>query len=324
MKEFLKMNYGIQVKNKVRYRQLEGFQDDEHLYFIIPSLNKETIHMEQAALGYFLAENSYDQIAYPLTSLNGEWFQMIENTPYIVTKVETPLDSKPSSHGTYLANFHQLSTTYQYEPQEISSYGQWKDLWISKLTAFEQKTQEEAAEYRNDYYRLVMDSLPYLVGVSENAIQYLQETESERRYHLHDQGTIAFRRYQNNVEQPIIWFHDLVYDHPTRDLAEFIRYQLLSDSKNGLNNSKQFIQDYQSIRPLSVFSWRLLYARLIFPIHIFDCLEDTFIHRDFEKQYKQLQSILDQQHDYELNLSKFFEMMEVDYQSLRIPVLHWL
>lgn len=324
MKDFLKVNYGIQVHHKVKYQSFEGYQDDHHLYFIIPTKNKETIYMEQAALSYFLLENGYHQVATPVPSLAGKWFHMMENIPMMVVKIDEVKKQHQASHGTDLANFHQIGTAYQYEPEQISSYGKWKDLWINKLTAFEHKINEEASKHKNNYYRLVMDMLPYLIGISENAIQYMQESESERRYHIYDQGTVTFRRYHENVQKPIIWFQDFVYDHPMRDLSEYIRHQLLSDDDQGLEISKQFVAEYESVRLLSIFSWRLLYARLIFPTHIYDCLEDAFLYQDFNQSYHQLNQILHKQEKYEKRLASLFEVLDVDYKKFQIPMLYWL
>ncbi|MUK90013.1 hypothetical protein GMD78_16705 [Ornithinibacillus sp. L9] len=325
MKDILRSDYAIHVRDLIHYKGLEGYKDDQYLYFIIPSKNKETIYMEQAALAYYLFENGYDHIALPIPAVNGEWFRMINDDSCMVVKVEQLRNHSSISHGMRLAQFHQLSSSYNFEPQEISSYGQWKDLWINKLTAFENKLSEEAAYHSNAYYRLVMDIFPYIIGISENAIQYMQECEVETRYHMHDQGTICFQRYKNNLQDSIIWINDLVYDHPTRDIAEFIRYQLLwNNNLNGHQEIISFMNDYQSIRPLSVFSWRLLYARLTFPIHLYDCIERGFLNHQYEKRYDELNDLLTRQEKYEEELAIIFDTLQVDYKSLHIPVLHWL
>lgn len=113
-----------------------------------------------------------------------------------------------------------------------------------------------------------MDFMPYLSGISENAIQYMQESEYESRFHETDQGTITFRRYHGQFSRHHLWLTDFAYDHPARDLAEFIRNQLLQ-TEDPMDGIQAFLEDYQQVRPLSVFSWRLLYARLLFPIHFF-------------------------------------------------------
>src|SRR5699024_5628412 len=98
-------------------------------------------------------------------------------------------------------------------------YGKWKQLWIDKLTSIEHSVFDEAQKYLNSYYDAVIDSLPYIIGISENAIQYLNETYYESNFDESDQGTITFLRYTDHLLQPIIWVNDLSYDHPTRDIA---------------------------------------------------------------------------------------------------------
>ncbi|SET34189.1 spore coat protein YutH [Oceanobacillus limi] len=324
MKDILRSDYAIHVRDSIHYKGIEGYRDDQYLYFIIPATNKETLYMEQAALTYYLVENGYNHVALPVPTINGEWFRPIDNTNYMVLRIQQLQGQISTSYGKKLAEFHQLSSNYQYEPQEISSYGQWKDLWINKLMAFENKVNEESKSYSSSYYRLVMDILPYIIGISENAIQYMQETESETRYHLHDQGTFSFQRYRNNLHDPIIWMYDLVYDHPARDISEFIRNQLLWNEEDDHKEIANFVHDYQSVRPVSIFSWRLVYARLLFPVHLFDCLEKGFSSRDFAQQEEELKEMIHRQEKYEQKLASIFEMLQVDYQSLEIPVLHWL
>lgn len=326
MKNLLAAEYGIDVRNQVHLLGKEGFQDAECLYFIIPSNNREVIHMEQAALAYYLAENNYHHVAYPIPTANGRWFVHDENEhTYMVVKVDQLQEINPrESHGKKVALFHQIGTAYRYEPQEISSYGQWKALWINKITQFEQRLLKEAKANSNQYYRLVMDMLPYLIGISENAIQYIQESEADPRFHEIDQGTIVFQRYRKNLLESVIWGNQLAYDHPSRDIAEFIRHAFLTSNFDGWDIVKPFMSDYQEIRPLSVFSWRLIYARLLYPIHLFDCLQRGFVYQDYDRSYEELKELLNKQVYYENYLGQFFHRLQVDYKNLDIPVVHWL
>jgi len=325
MKDLLTNDYAIQINEKVTVNGKEGFKDAEYIYFTISAPNKEAIHMEQAALAYYLVETGYLHTAYPVRNIRGDWFTTIEESRYIVVRLNQLQGDVPSSNGELLADFHQKHTPYDYEPENISSYGQWKQLWINKLTLFEKQIVQEAKSKTNsNYYRLLMDILPYIIGISENAIQYMQETMEDGRYHEGDQGTIAFRRYHHNLLEPIIWPHDLVYDHPTRDIAEFIRATLLSGTGQSEAEVISFMNAYQSIRPLSIFSWRILYARLIFPIPIFDLLQKSFIIQDDDNHYLEMVDLLEKQTVYEQKLRSFFEIVGVDHETLNIPVLHWL
>ncbi|MEC5424926.1 hypothetical protein QGM71_15675 [Virgibacillus sp. C22-A2] len=322
LKTMLATYYAIHDGKELVVNGRDGYKYDGYLYFIILMENKEIIYMEQAALAYYLVEKGYPQMAIPIRNINNEWFTIYEGNNYMVIQVQQVKQVNEDTNGKLLADFHQIGTLYNFEPQAISSYGQWKQLWIDKLTAFENKIVEEARENPSDYYRLVMDTLPYLIGISENAIQYIQESERDTRYDGTDQGTIAFKRYTTNLEKPVIWTHDLVYDHPARDIAEYIRFMMLTRENHDAVVS--FMNSYQSVRPLSVFSWRLLYARLVFPIHLFDQIDNGFANPDLEVSYIRLQELLEKQTHYEGKLRNFFEHAGVDRESHRIPVLHWL
>ncbi|GGB36590.1 hypothetical protein F3157_03330 [Virgibacillus dakarensis] len=323
MQDLLATYYDIQTEGTVMLDNRYGNKNGEYIYFIISADNKEAIHMEQAALAYYLAENNYHHTALPIQTRHGDWFLEYQGKHYLVLQVNLLGERNPSSPGRQLAEFHELGATYRYEPQKISSYGQWKQLWINKLTGFEKKLSQEAEEHPCDYYRRVKDAFPYIIGLSENAIQYVQETEQEYRFDNADQGTIAFKRYQDSITKPVIWTDRLVYDHPVRDLAEHVRYLFLQDG-NKKNDLNLFLHDYQSIRPLSVFSWRLLYARLIFPIHLFDVLERGFNQEDSDLLDQELTHLLAKQTVYEKRLGEFFDDLGIDHQGLQIPVLHWV
>lgn len=321
-RDLLHTHYNIPVDEQMILNSREGYKYREYLYFTITVENKEIIHMEQAALAYFLMESRYYQMALPVQNSNEEWFTNYRGKSYMVLQVQQLHRDDSLSAGESLAEFHQIGTSYSYEPQEISSYGQWKQLWIDKLTAFETNIEQEAKNNPNNYYRYIMDVLPYIIGISENAIQYIQESERDSRFHESDRGTIAFKRYDNHLAESILWGDELVYDHPSRDLAEYIRTLLLTNA-----DQKQlitFLKDYQSIRPLSIFSWRLLYARLIFPVPIFDLIEGGFLTDDYEQLYTKTLDLFAKQSDYEEKLRGFFEVADVDAEALHIPMLHWL
>lgn len=280
--------------------------------------------MEQASLAYYLAENNYPNLAIPIRNKQGDWFLEYQGKRYMVLQLHEQQRVNHSSPGRQLAEFHQLGSMYRYEPKEISSYGQWKHLWIEKLSLFEKNMTQTAMENPCPYHRLVMDVFPYIIGISENAIQYVQETEQEYRFDMVDQGTISFKRYHDNITNSVLWADSLVYDHPARDLAEHIRTYFLQEEIRS-NEINEFLQDYQSVRPLSIFSWRLLYARLIFPIHLYDILERGMMQRtSYDQLYHELKPLLANQQQYEQRLAHFFANLDIDQERLQIPVLHWL
>lgn len=319
--DWLYENYKIHPETKRWIAGKECYQASQYVYFITSIDNNEIIHMEQAVVAYYLAENGYSHMAIPIPNHQGGWLTSYEDVSYMVVKGLASRTESQAANGSLLAQFHQIGSLYHYEPQAISSYGQWKQLWIDKLSWIESNVEKAAQAEVTNYYRLVMDILPYLIGLSENAIQYIGESEQELRYHESDQGTISFRRYMNQLQQPLMWPMELVYDHPARDIAEFLRQLFLQPHPD--EAVFHFLQDYQKNRPVSIFFWRLVYARLLFPIHIYDCLEQN-LSTVQDKGYEQLKDLVQLQDRYEANVSRFFEWAELDCDFLQVPMLHWL
>jgi len=323
MRDLLNTFYAIHISEEILIEDRVAYQCDNHIYFITLATNNKALHMEQSLLAYYVVEKGYDQTAHPVPNNYGEWITHYRDEDYLVLKVTSLKNRKKADHGKELAQFHRNNSAYAYEPQHVSSYGQWKQLWIEKLTNYEKKIIEEAKEHKNNYYRLLMDILPYIIGICENAIQYVNECNQESRYDQSDQGTITFQRYHDQLQRSIMWHTDLVYDHVARDLAEFIRYQLLYNEEQAFNDISVFLKSYQSIYPLSIFSWRLLYARLIYPAHLFDLIDEAFTGRNFEKHYEQLRRMIDRQTNYEYCLHRFHESVGLDPKRLQMPVVHW-
>ncbi|MFS0751010.1 hypothetical protein [Oceanobacillus sp. 1P07AA] len=315
--EMLSSLYSIQSEGKRTIDNREGYTKGEYIYFTISGKNRETILMEQATLAYHLKENGVANVAYPIANSNGDWFTSYGDDNWMVLELDMNSIRNTKVPGLQLGSIHQIGASFQYEPKTISSYGKWKELWIEKLTFFEEEIEKQAKEVRGDYYRELMDILPYIVGVSENAIQYLQESEKEQRILETDQGTCCFVRWNPQGNQ-VLWTDGFVFDHPTRDIAEYIRWCFVNQRDK--DNMIRFLHDYQSYQPLSIFGWRIIYARLLFPIHLYDLLEEGFTSRD-TSMLIQMQTI---QESYEKQLREFFQIVGVNTSDWQIPVVNWL
>lgn len=318
MREMLDIYYRILPDGKITLNGKEGYTQGNNIYFTISSSNKKTILMEQAALSYFLAENVEGRISVPVPNVNAEWFTDYGEESFMLLYIQDTPPSYRMSPGAQLANFHQSGSEFNFEPLTISSYGKWKELWVDKLTTFETGIESQAQELPNEYHRLLMDFLPYLVGISENAIQYLHESAQDRRYLDTDRGTICFNRLEGEIDSHIVWTDNLVYDHPARDIAEYIRYLICNDADGSA--IRTFVEEYESVYPLSVFGWRMVYARLLFPAHLFDFIEKGFASPDPEG----LVRLMEKQASYEYAMREFFDNAGVSADSWNIPVVHWL
>ncbi|KGP91751.1 hypothetical protein N780_18750 [Pontibacillus chungwhensis BH030062] len=325
MRDQLQQEYQVYLGKEIHDNGLYGFEGNDGRYFLIPYEEGQDDEVyEQRTICEYIRNQGAVQIGVPLFTKEGTLYTQKDNQSYML--VHVPWASSDVSEGEWLTNLHDIGNRYPYQPQQISRYGQWKSLWESKVDAwFEQYKVQWNERPSSSMRRLFIETFPYLEGISENAIQYLQESEQDWRYEQNDQGTFTLKRLHPSMMSQIIWPHTLVYDHPARDLAEWIRYSLLSHGTNAYPAIRTMLDEYERNRPLSVFSWRLIYARLVYPVHLYDVLERTLQAGEGEQNTleQEYRSLLQQQGQYEKQLKEFFDAVHIDYKRLSIPILDW-
>lgn len=114
---------------------------------------------------------------------------------------------------------------------------------------------------------------------------------------------------------------DWVFDHAARDLAEYMRHTFLHHRDDFNRQGFRFLQEYEQITPLSSFSKRLLYSRLLFPLHYYEIVEGYYISSESEKHYyeEQLDYILSDS-GYEQFLNAAQEFMNMRAQNIFVPL----
>lgn len=319
IQHYLANFHGEQIQMNNYY----GYQTVDHYYFIVPTYLHEGVHLEQGWCADYLINKGYLRIAKPIQNQQEQLITIENDQSYIVLKARKTRKNN-EKHAIQLAQFHQTGALYPYTPNHISTYGVWQSLWEERLAMFEAYYQKQI-EIRpvSRYLRLFIDTFPYVIGLTENAIQYLQETNQDYRFDNVDQGCITFQKYKNQLDQDIVFSDQFVYDHPTRDLAEYIRPYLLTSETNSKLKIRMFLNAYEKKQTLSVFSWRLLFARLICPIHIFDFIEQAMDVTDKEETYLAYRDLLEKQLSYEAQLNNFFSLVGIDPNYNQIPYLEW-
>lgn len=99
--------------------------------------------------------------------------------------------------------------------------------------------------------------------------------------------------------------------------------------KEGRSDDEQirhFFREYERLTPLSAFAWRLIYARLVFPLHYFECIEGYYSTNKEEERHgreQTLRIILANTRNYEQFLATFYDRLEL-VRRFRLPTIKWL
>jgi spore coat protein YutH len=332
LQKLLENQYGITVEEYVKLDSFDALRGNGYLYVIAKPGSREVEDIQELEK---IAEHlrNYGDHLVPifLPSKDGSLITTWEEKKYCVLANRQSEKQQTIKLGRKLAKFHERGKTVPFKIERSSRIGQWKQLWEKRLDQIEKVWNDLLFQTPEDEFeRMFIDSLPYYIGLTENAIQYLVDTEIDDEPVESDSGTVCHERFSQNswganyyMKNPLDW----VFDHRSRDLAEWTRERYFRNTQTYELELKQFFGDYQSIASLSSFSWRLLFSRLVFPLHYFECIENYYItNSEQEKKLleEQLSKILRQSTEYERFLGKFFLLAGAPIKRLNIPHLDWL
>ncbi|MFD1020503.1 hypothetical protein [Thalassobacillus hwangdonensis] len=319
MEELLRDFINLDHASAVQVDHQTGYLHEGVLYFVERSIGNERAYLELQDVCEFLSRSGIEGMTFPVRIRNDQYSISARDGSYVICQGFPPSGKVLPFSAQQLADFHRVGASYPYQPTTFSSYGGWRTLWANRIDRFEAEVSRLYQERPvADWHRAWIDAAPYVIGLGENAIQYLQESEQESRHHEADQPTITFDRYPTQ-SQTLIWFNELRQDHPSRDLAEAIRPMLLRE--NGAQEMTSFLQNYQARSPLSFFGIRLLYARLLFPVHLLDQFRNA--QADERGLMEETRQIFENQKRYELHLKMFYEWLQLSARDMQLPVLDW-
>jgi spore coat protein YutH len=332
MQLMLEKKYGVKVNEHVKLDSYDALRGNGWFYLISrPGNRAEEEITELEKIAEHLRNYGDHYVPIFLPSKDGKLLTDWENSQYCVL-ANQQMDKNPKLKlGRKLAKFHERGRRIPFQIERSSRVGQWKDLWVKRLEQMEKAWSDLLFHTPDDEFeRMFIESFPYYMGLTENAIQYLSDAEIDDEPIESDHGTVCHERFSSHswgidcmIKNPFDW----VIDHRSRDLAEWTRERYFRNSQTYHLDLKQFFDEYQSISTLSPFSWKLLYSRILFPLHYFDCVESYYINHS-EQQRKmleeQLNKILRQSSEYERFLGGFFQLVEAPVKKFKLLQPEWI
>lgn len=332
LQRMLEKQYGVKVNEQVKLDSYDALRGNGWLYLIAkPGNRAEEEITELERIAEHLRKYGDQHVPMFLPSKDGKLLTSWENNQYCVL-ANRQTDKQPKQRlGRKLARFHERGRKVPFQIERSSRIGQWKDLWEKRLEQMEGVWNGLLFQTPDDEFeRMFIESFPYYMGLTENAIQYLVDAEIDDEPIESDYGTVCHERFSSQswgidcmIKNPFDW----VLDHRCRDLAEWTRERYFRNSQTYHLDLKQFFEEYQSIASLSPFSWKLLYSRILFPLHFFDCIESYYITRSEQEKKvleEQLSKILRQSGEYERFLGGFYQLVGAPTKKFKLSQPEWI
>ena len=261
MKELLKANYNISNEiDVIENDSYCSFLFNEKKYYFVPFYRSEEDLKDLINLNEELIVKNIPTSRFVLNKFN-QFITVFDNKKYIL--FETDLNISREYNVLDMVKFsEQLIVNNK---KSVLYRNSWGDLWSSKIDYFEYQVAQLGKDKS-----IILKSFSYYVGLAENAIAYVNNTNKNYQRSVYENITlqrkrIIFPNIQLNYFNPL----NYVIDIEVRDVASYFKSLFF----NSYEDLWIDVNSYLKRKRLSIYGYQLLYARLLYPSYYFDVYE---------------------------------------------------
>lgn len=300
MENFINYYYGINVENIYFDNKKYIFYYDNCEYNL-KSCNNTDLDVYYNLLSKELRK--YDCFSEIIINVNNNYITFVDNKPYILLKVI----SKQNRVINYLDISTNMFINYNNNLVRLVRFP-WIKLWEQKIDYFENIFFSNKNKYKKIYPLFF-----YFVGVAENTILYLKNTNNEEKKELIDNLVVAHERLSINCDKYDYYDpSNIIFDHSSRDISEYLKSSFINN-KFDINILENYLLNYQFSR----YGLRMIYARLLFPSFFFDYL-DSMLLNDNEIDLLYLEARIKEFYSFIQDITQFF------HTKYNIPIINWI
>lgn len=300
MKNFINYYYNFNIDNIYFSNEKYFFNNDKIRYVLKPCHNLDISSY------YYDLGNQLKRYKYFFTIIlnrENDYITWIEGKPYLLLEVGNINNEKISVFDIKNNYFIEINNKLS-----IINRFPWIKLWENKIDYF-----EEWLFVKQEGYKKIYPLFHYFIGVAENALLYLKESERDEKKEQSDQLIVSHNRLNINYE--LYDYYDpsnIIIDHASRDISEYIKSMFLHKVWE-----LDLIKQYLKKQYFSRYGIRILFARILFPSFFFDYLEKMITNQtDIDLLY--LESRVDEFQLFIKDISLFF------YENYNIPMISWI
>ena len=277
MKNFLSYFYNIDVKNLIKTKDKYKFQYRNNQYVL------ESINLDENTI--------YSIYNLSLAIINSG----IKCNQIILNNQNNPTTAYDNKIWVLMKTFNNFNERITFEdiftfPIKTSNYNffknnDWKTLWSRKNDYLEYQINQFGLDYP-----LLRESFSYFNGLSENAIQLLNNVTNDDLYIVHKR--ISYHMTYYDFYNPF----NMILDTKVRDMAEYFK-DAFSLKKDILEEVDFFLNNYY----LTSNEKLLFIIRMMYPTFYFDMFENI---TDALKEENKIKKVIASINDYENLLNK--------------------
>ena len=309
MQNIINFYYNLYPVNISKRDNYYYFVENNKYYFLIPYDRDIKDSKSLYQLNKMLIDNNIYMHEWILNK-NNELLTSYNNVSYLLYKINLNINKKTTlSHIAYLSNIN-INLVKDIVRDN------WISLWMDRVDYLEYQINQMGKKYP-----IIVESFNYFVGMTENAISYIKNTTIETKMNEYDMPVLSHRRIHNTINSlynPI----NIIFDHRSRDISEYIKLSFFNNNKNIYNE----LDLYFKYNYFSEYGIRLLFGRVLYPSFYFDMYEDTILTKREEISLLDLTKRIDEYENYLKDiyfyLKKYYDLPEVKWISKKNKVIN--
>lgn len=287
MKQTIEYYYNLVIEDLFLENDTYHFIYDGYDYFFV-SFNRENKDLNDIIeVSKELKErnvNCHDIIV----NVSGEVLTKVEEVNYLL------LRCKDKDKTYSIIDILEMNKKFKLANARLNLYrNNWGLLWSEKIDYIESQLLEIKVP------KIIHNSIDYYIGLTESTIYYVNLINTKYSISSLDNICLSHKRiYYPNTKLNYLNPLSFIFDLEIRDIAEYIKACFFA----GEDAFLELVTYLKSVK-LTVYSYNMLFVRLLFPSYYWDCYEQIVNkHHDSEKMLK----IISKQDEYELFLKKAY------------------
>lgn len=295
MKKYIKYFYNIDI-DKITNKNYDFYFYYNNELYLLKKIDNEIDFNKIIQLNTKLENTLFNKI---IINKDKSIITYINNNNYILYKIFINLNKSIT-----LSEINSINNINLYNNKNELN---WYNLWTNKIDNLEYQINQSGKKHP-----LLVDSFSYFIGLSENAISYLNNTLYETNKESSDTNVLSHFRIKDIFS--LYDITNIVFDHKARDLGEYIKLSFFNKNKNIFKE----LDEYFKHNYYSEYGIRLLFARILFPSFYFDLYDEITINKENELQILNIIKNID---EYEQYLYDIYNYLNKFY---KIPKIEWL
>ena len=290
MKETILYYYNIDVENLEENDGKYHFKFQNRDYFFV-FYNRNLEELDDIISCVVSMKEKGIQVNDIILNINGAFLTKVNEYNYILMAVANPEEEYD------IFDIANIASKLQLNNKNSRLYrNNWGSLWMQKIDYFEYQIRELALDKS-----VVKDSFSYYVGLAENAISYVNNTNFKYRAFnaliVLSHRRVFYPNYKLNFLNPL----SFIFDLEVRDVAEYLKAMFFASESE--EDVLEDLKCYLKIKNLSIYEASMLYARLLYPSYYFDIYEEVM---NKERNEEDLVSIIKKSSAYEIFLKEAY------------------